>query len=237
MANYIDYTNGELLEILSKYDSLTFIAKIELKNELVKRNMDKGTEDFKRLEKLISQEIEEVKTFKFLSDIGFDVNWFNDNKSFEITRSVKATLIDLTAIFLGLFFSIIGIIGLSLLLSSVSSNVPFSITWAIFSIVLLIIGFFGFRMLYGGINRIIEYNGFKFIINQGDMILRKRFDFKIKEIEEETSSLNIKRNGKGMSLMIGDLEIITASSPSFRAKMTLEEIVARVSPSATGSRD
>ncbi|WP_108808467.1 hypothetical protein [Aquimarina spinulae] len=227
MANYNKYTDQELLGILGKYNSLTFIAKTELKKELVKRNIFKDTKDFKQLEQLINQEIEEIKTLRFLSDIGFKISWFNKGQSFEVTRSAKATLIDLVSIFLGIIFSVMGIVGLSSIMSYMSSDVTFTIAGFIFNAVLLSIGFFGFRILYNGTDRLIKYKDFKFIVNQGDMILRKRFDFKIEEIEKEISSLSIKKDGNQISLMSEDIEIINVTSPSYRAKMTLEEIISR----------
>ncbi len=227
MANYLNYTNQELLEILSKYNSLTFLARTELKKELLKRDIVSNSKDFEELNRLIEEEITEIKTLKFLSDIGFKVNWFNNNESYEITRSTKATLIDLTSIFLGVIFSLIGLVGLSSMISYVSPDVAFSIGGFIFNSLLLGIGFFGFRILYNGADRLVKYKDFKFIVNQGDVILRKRFDFKLEEIEKEVSSLNLKKYDNQISLMSENVEIINTTSPSFRAKMTLEEIVTR----------
>ncbi len=224
MANYLKYSDIELKAILCKYDSLTFLAKIELKKELLNRNLSLDTADFKELDLLIAKEMKNVKQLKFMSDIGFDVNWFNDNQSFEITRSSKATIIDTLAIFFGLIFSVIATFGLSFVIGYLFFDVPFTTMGIIFNSFLLLLGFYGFRILSNGFNRLIKYKDFKFIVNQKRIILRKRFDFKIQEIEDEISSLNLKIDDQIISLMSGDVEIINASSPSFGAKLTLKEI-------------
>ncbi len=225
MISYSKHDNRELLEILNKYSLLTFSAKIELKQELLKRKTALDSKDFKGLNDSINQGMDEVKTLKFLNDIGFNVSWF-DNKSFEITRSGKATVVDLVAIFLGIIFSIIGIIGLSVLISYLSPKVNFGVFNLIFNILLLGLGFFGFKIFYNGFDRLIKYKDFKLIVDRDEIILRKRFDLKIKELKKEASTLKLDNSKEQVvSLMSGDIEILSAISPSFKAKLALKEII------------
>lgn len=225
MSNYLNYTDQELLEILGKYNSLTFLARIELKKELLNRGIVDGSRDFEELKRLIEEEMTEIKTLKFLSDIGFKVSWFNNNESYEVTRSSTAILMDLILILLGIVFSMIGIFGLSRIISYVSPDIIFGIGDFIFNTLLLGIGFFGFRIFYNGTDRLIKYKDFKLVVDQGNIILIKRFDFKLEEIQKEVSSLNLKSYNNQISLMSESVEIINTTSPSFRAKMTLEEMV------------
>ncbi len=224
MSNYRNYTNKELLNILSKRDSLTFLAKTELKKELLKRNISID-QNFNDLEKLIDEETKEIKTFKFLSDIGFKLNWFDDNESFEIVRSSKAFMIDIAAILIGLLFCIIGFSRLFVLISYLAYDISFTIMAVILNVMLTIIGFLSSKMLYNGIDRIIKYTNFKLVINKRNLILRKRFNFKIKETENDISSLQLKEFDNEISLMTGDIEIISSISPSFKAKLTLKELI------------
>ncbi|MCK8522541.1 hypothetical protein M0D21_13235 [Aquimarina sp. D1M17] len=224
MANYIKYSNTELLQVLYNYNSLTFIAKIELKKELLKRNLGLNTPYFIGLNDQIIKEMEEVKELKFLTDIGFNVSWFNENKSFEITRSIKATIGDFIAIFVGLIFFIIGVYGLSGTFNYFYSDIQKNLLILILNGLLLVIGFFGFKVLFNGLNRFIEYKDFKFVLNKNQVIIRKRLDFKLQQFERDANSLNININEDQISLMSGDIGIIRTFSPSYRAKLSLEEI-------------
>lgn len=51
MINYIKYTDQELLNILSKHGSLTFLAKTGLKKELLRRDIVKESKKMIELEK------------------------------------------------------------------------------------------------------------------------------------------------------------------------------------------
>ena len=224
MYIYEDYGSEELLSIVKKKVDLTYLSKIELKKELVKRNL--GQEDVHTLQQEIDDETTKILNLEYLKNVGFDIERFSDN-SFEITRSSKAILIDAASVFIGLLLLIAGIKGIMNFLS-LSSEGGFHIMPIIFNFLLISIGITGFSLLYNGANRLIEFNGFKFLANNTVVRLFKRFDFELTETEAPASELSLEKSGDELILKLKDKEILKGNANSYRQEMTLKELIKKI---------
>ena len=111
---------------------------------------------------------------------------------------------------------------------SLSSEGGFHIMPIIFNFLLISIGITGFSLLYNGTNRLIEFNGFKFLANNNVVRLFKRFDFELTETEAPASELSLEKSGDELILKLKDKEILKGNANSYRQEMTLKELIKKI---------
>ena len=218
---YKEKNNKELIELLEMHDKLTFQAQLNLRTELSIRKLEVNTSD---LEDAINTKVSEIENLDYLKDIGFESE--KDGKSIKITRTNKAVLLDVTAIILGIIFCYIGLIGISGVINLFSNGAEFNIVTLIWQLVMVSIGYLGIKLL-GGIKRLIDYSGFEFLNNKGNITLKKRFDTKLVEIQKDESLLELEKQSEYLSLKLENDEVFKANSSSIIQKMTLSELAGK----------
>ncbi|MFC7445323.1 hypothetical protein [Mesoflavibacter profundi] len=219
---YKQKTDRELIELLAIHKKLTFQSQLNLKEELNRRNLNENIED---LENTIQEKVSEIKNLDYLKDIGFKADKFGE--SIKVTRTGRATLIDIIAIVLGIIFCIIGFFGILGLIGSFSSESEFSMFSLIIEIGMIAIGVLGVKFL-NGIKRLIDYSGFELLNNNGTITLKKRFDTKLVEIQKNESFLKLKKQSELMVLKLENDDILSANANNIIQKMTISELTKRL---------
>lgn len=215
---YKEKNNKELIELLEMHEKLTFQAQLDLKAELNLRNLEINISE---LEETIHTKTEEIENLHYLKDIGFQSE--KNGEYVKITRTNKAIFIDLLAIFFGIIFCIIGLNGIFELIGIFSNGAEFNIMTLIAKLGLISMGILGLKFL-NGIKRLIDYSGFEFSNNNGNIILKKRFDTKLVEIQKKESLLELEKQSESFSLKLENDEIFKANSNSIIQKMTLFQL-------------
>lgn len=232
MSQYTKLTNEELIVVLEKVESLTYSAKVKLMHEMKLRQLQAVyIEGFKDLMTSIDKETAEIKNFEYIKELGLRLQVLGDDM-FKITRSNAAILIDLSAILSGFILFIYGLYGLGGLLSSFSSDSEFSAIGFAVNLGVTAVGFYGVKLLFIGINRFIDYAGFKLIIDNNITILRKRFDLKIKEIKNDSSVLKIKKIGDDTIFLLEEIEVLRINNTNLRQEKTLYELLRKINSSS-----
>lgn len=215
MSTYTNFTDQELGEILSNHEKLSFIGRLELKKEILKRNTVFADKHIQGLDTEIDQQKKDVKELKYLKNLGFKIEHLGTN-SFKISISGKGDFIDIFAVIVGIILVLFGFYSLT----NITNVFSF-----ILALLLLTGAYYGFKMIFNGINRLIEYSNFNFTCINNRFILKKRFDLKSIQIEGKISSLSIKNFEKHSSLNTENQEIIRVDAPNSINTETLEGIL------------
>lgn len=226
---YSKKTNKELIELLAIHRKLTFQSQLYLKAELNSRNIK---ENIPELENTINEKISKIENLDYLKNLGFKTDKIGD--SIRVTRSVKAVILDILAIVLGLIFCLIGFFGISGLIGSFFSENEISIFSLFTEIGMIVIGITGFKLL-SGIMRLIDFASFELLNNNGTIILKKRFDTKLIEIHKNESFLELKEQSELMILKLENDPILSANKNNIIQKMTIMELTKKIktSPATT----
>jgi len=225
MNYYSQLTNDEILNVLNKYDLLTFNAKVKLKEELSKREKINKNEKIILLDKSIKSFYKKIKNLEFFDKIGYKIKWL-DQDSFQVTRSNKAIIIDLLTIFIGFILIFISMIFL------LTTFFNYYIDDYQINFFILIISIFsciqGFRFLNNGLIRFIDNYRFNFFVNKNEIRLTKFMGYKIREFINDTSSVYIEKSYNETFIKSNNIEIFKVSSKNLISKLTLEAIIKKV---------
>ncbi len=216
---YSKRTNSELLGILEQYDLLTFESQLNLRDEFKKRKI---VVDTSNLETSISQKLSEIRELFYLKDFGFEADRTADG-GLTITRTKKAMLTDVVALFMGLLVFLIGIYGcIDLVMTFINGDEldVFTLAFKFAMAALLFIGL-GF---FSGLKRLFDYAGFKLSNLNGTIILKKRFDVKLEEIKANTSDLFLETDEDTLFLKLANRTIFTSNADNLIQSMTLKEL-------------
>lgn len=214
---YLNKSNKELLDLLNQHVTLTFESQLSLKKELQERNL---TTNIETLNTTINKKVEEIKNLKHIKDLGFKIEKTSD--TFKVSRTLKAIIIDIIAILLGVLFVALGIYGVLLLFSTFNNdNSNFSISQLVIGLVMSKLGLTGIKFL-SAIKRLFDYIGFELSNSNNKITLIKRNDLKLELINESPYSLNLSEEGDKLVLKLGDIDTISGISKNITQKMTLQ---------------
>lgn len=215
---YQEKTDQEIIDLLKIHKKLTFSAQLKLRDELNQRNLKTETSE---LENTIQKKISEIKNLEYLKDLGFESQKIGD--SIVVTRSSKAILMDIISSILGIFFCLIGIFGIIGIIGSFIGDNEFSLFGFLIESGMVGLGITGIKLL-NGIKRLIDFSGFELLNTNGTIILKKRFDLKLVEIQKNSSLLDLEKQADRLILKLEKDEILNGSSKSIIQNMTLNEL-------------
>lgn len=215
---YNDRTNKELLEILEQYHMLTFESQLSLNAELESRAM---VVDKSELELAIEVKMAQINNLEYLNELGFNATI--ENNGVTVTRTSSAVLADVIAIVFGILVFLLGVYGLSLLISMFVNgediNVfSLAVNSAMSSLILL-----GFKF-FNGIKRLLDFSGFRLSNRDGAVTLKKRFDLKLEEVKEKASELFLETNEEQLILKLGNHTIFNSNAENLIQRLTLEQL-------------
>ena len=219
---YSNKTDRELIELLDKYQTLTFQSQLVLKNELSLRNIQEPTS---HLNNTINHEISKIDNLEYLNDLGFNLEKVGN--SIKVTRTTKAIIIDIIAIIFGLIFCVIGFFGITSLIGAFYTESAVSVFSLIINIGMVAIGYTGIKLL-SGIKRLFDYSGFELLNINGLVILKKRFDLKIIEIQRDISHLTLTEQTENLVLKLGDYEILKTNAKNLVHNMTIKALTSKL---------
>ncbi len=219
---YKEKTDRELIELSTMHEKLTFQAQLDLLEELNHRNI---VEKAKDLEYTIEKTMSEIKNLKYLKDIGFTIKKLGD--SLIITRTLKAIIVDVIASVFGILFCIVGLFGILGLIGSFFNETEFNLSSLVGELARIGVGILGVRFLKG-IKRLIDYFGFELQNTNGIIILKKRFDLKLVEIQKNVSFLNLEKQADRLSLRLEKDEIFNGNAKNLIQNMTLNELIRKL---------
>ncbi|WP_396601613.1 hypothetical protein [Algibacter sp. R77976] len=215
---YQEKTDQELIELYGMHNKLTFQAQLNLQKELNRRNVIENTSD---LENSIKKKMSEIENLEHLKDIGFEVEKIGS--SLKVTRTFKAILIDIVAGFFGILFCIVGLFGIIGLIGSFFSENDFSLFAMVIDLGMIGLGILGVQFL-NGIKRLIDFSGFELINTNGIIILKKRFDLKLVEIQKNVSLLDLEQNSDRLILKLDKDEVFSGNAKNIVQSMSLKEL-------------
>ncbi len=215
---YSDRTKKELLEILEQYHMLTFESQLSLNAELESRGL---VVDKSELELAIEVKMSQINELEYLKELGFNV--FKDNDGVTVTRTSNAIFQDVIAVIFGVLIFLLGVYGVgslvSLFVNGEEVNVfTLAVNLAMASLVLL-----GFKFL-NGIQRLIDFTGFRLSNHDGTITLKKRYDLKLEEIKEKASELFLEIDEDELILKLGEHTILNSNSDNIIQRLTLEQL-------------
>lgn len=218
---YKEKTDRELIELVKIQNKLTFESQLSLKSEFDTRDIDI---DILELENSIDEKTKKIKNLDYLKEIGFQLE--NNNDYLKISRTTKAMLIDLLAIFLGFLFCCVGFYGISGIIGDYSNEVDFNTALFVLRVMMIGIGYIGLKFL-NGIKRLIDFSDFELIKIKEIITLKKRFDISISQIEINKSLIYLKEENDFIKLKIKETDVLSVSVDNLIHKMTLKELVKR----------
>ena len=224
MKPYSNYTNKELSGILSKHTMLSLIAKKELKQEFIERDIEVDATVMDILDKSIEEEHQKISHFEYLKNLGFKIEQ-NDSQTLILKRSFMGYLIDILAIVVGLTMAVVGLFGLGNLMTMFGEQL--NIFSLITGIARIVIGVYGLQMIYNGAIRLLEYYSFSFVVHDQTFYVKKPLGAHARSIEGNISGLYIKHFEKHQSLMYEDYDIIRVNAPGIFNAKTLQDILKR----------
>lgn len=215
---YSDKTKKELLEILEQYHMLTFESQLSLNWELESRGL---VVDKSELELAIEVKMSQINELEYLNELGFNAT--TDNGVVTVTRTSNAIFADIVAVIFGVLVFLLGVYGVgslvSLFVNGEEINVfSLAVNLAMASLVLL-----GFKFL-NGIQRLIDFSGFRLSNHEGTITLRKRFDLKLEEIKEKTSELFLETDEDEVILKLGERTILNSNADNIIQRLTMERL-------------
>ncbi len=215
---YKEKTDRELIELLETHKKLTFQAQLNLQQEFNQRNLSKNIND---LENTIENKKSGIENLEYLKDIGFEVE--KNGNSLKVTRTLKATVMDIIASILGILLCIIGLFGIIGLIGSFFSENEFSLFGLVVELGMVGLGILGVKFL-NGIKRLIDYSGFELLNTNGTIILKKRFDMKLVEIQKNSSLLELEKQADRLIFRLEKDEIFNGNAKNIVQNMTLNEL-------------
>lgn len=215
---YKEKEHKELLELLAKYEMLTFESQIHLRNELNRRQLSISADD---LNKSINDKISRIQNFEYLPYLGFKVE--ETENSFRVLRTTKAIITDILAVFFGLVFFGFGIIEIGKLLSSFTSGTEIGLLGIINAIIYATLVILGVKFL-SGIKRLFDFMGFELSKSNSGITLKKRFDLKLEEIKTELSSVNLEEYKDKIILKLDNHDLLDSNANDIIQKMTIESL-------------
>lgn len=215
---YSDRTKKELLEILEQYHMLTFESQLSLNAELESRGL---VVDKSELELAIEVKISQINELEYLNELGFNAS--KDNGGVTVTRTSNAIFQDVIAVIFGVLVFLLGVYGVgslvSLFVNGEEVNVfTLAVNLAMASLLLL-----GLKFL-NGIQRLIDFTGFRLSNHDGTIILKKRYDLKLEEIKEKASELFLEMDDDELKLKLGEHTILNSNSDNIIQRLTLEQL-------------
>ena len=219
---YTNKNDKELRVLLTNHRDLTLQAQLNLKEELTQRDIACNIND---LENTINSKMSEIKNLEFIDNLGFKVEFTDD--FIRVKRTSKAVLIDVLAAVCGVFFSIIGLMGILGIISMFFGDGDYSVLFLIRSIIMAALGGFGVRC-FNGVKRFIDFLGFELVNYQGNVILKKRFDTKLIEIEKKESSIHLDNESDLLILKLEDYDILNASANNLIQSLTISELTKKL---------
>lgn len=215
---YSDKTKKELLEILEQYHMLTFESQLSLNWELESRGL---VVDKSELELAIEVKMSQINELEYLNELGFNATTVNGVVT--VTRTSNAIFADIVAVIFGVLVFLLGVYGVgslvSLFVNGEEINVfSLAVNLAMASLVLL-----GFKFL-NGIQRLIDFSGFKLSNHEGTITLKKRFDLKLEEIKEKTSELFLETDEDEVTLKLGEHTILNSNADNIIQRLTIERL-------------
>ena len=219
---YTNKNDKELRVLLTNHRDLTLQAQLNLKEELTQRDIAYNIND---LENTINSKMSEIKNLEFIDNLGFKVEFTDD--FIRVKRTSKAVLIDVLAAVCGVFFSIIGLMGILGIISMFFGDGDYSVLFLIRSIIMAALGGFGVRC-FNGVKRFIDFLGFELVNYQGNVILKKRFDTKLIEIEKKESSIHLDNESDLLILKLEDYDILNASANNLIQSLTISELTKKL---------
>lgn len=219
---YKENTNRELSDLLERHESLTFNSQINLQGELKRRGILENTD---YLNRTIDRKFKKIKNFDYLDDLGFEIEQIGD--SIKITRTSKAIMIDLIALFLGVIFCVLGIYGVSLFINELVNGNEVNPVGLVVGIAYANLGLLGIKFL-NGFKRLFDFMDFELFCSNGIVTLKKRFDLKLVEIEKSTSFLDLEEQSEKLILKLGNDEIFDANSKNIMQRLTIMELAGRL---------
>lgn len=221
---YSSKTDKELLELLEQYSMLTFESQLILKSEIDKRKLSGA--DVSGLEKAISEKLQKIKNLEYLKDFGFKAA--SNNEGVVVTRTTNAVLTDVFAVILGLVIFFVGINGIIDLVFTFMNGEELDVFTLAMKLAVASLIFIAIRF-FGGIGRLFDYWGFELSNLQGVITLKKRFDVKLEEIKASASELLLETQDDNLGLKLKDRTIFTSNADNLVQRMTLEELVKKLS--------
>ena len=219
---YTNKNDKELRVLLTNHRDLTLQAQLNLKEELTQRDIAYNIND---LENTINSKMSEIKNLEFIDNLGFKVEFTDD--FIRVKRTSKAVLIDVLAAVCGVLFSIIGLMGILGIISMFFGDGDYSVLFLIRSIIMAALGGFGVRC-FNGVKRFIDFLGFELVNYQGNVILKKRFDTKLIEIEKNESSIHLDNESDLLILKLEDYDILNASANNLIQSLTISELTKKL---------
>lgn len=215
---YSEKSKNELLELFEQHYMLTFESQIKLSEELGKRNLKA---EKKILDETISVQIAKIKNLEYLKDFGFNAEF--NNGGVVVTRTTRAILTDVIAIFAGFIVFLIGVYGIASLVSVFMNGEDMNVFSLAIDLVMASLVLTGFKF-FNGIKRLLDYAGFKLSNFEGIITLQKRFDLKLEQIKEKASELFLETEEDQMVLKLGKHTIFNSNVESIVQRMTLQEL-------------
>ncbi len=217
---YAKFSNSELLSLLKTSEKLTLNSKLSLKEVLLQRNLQQQAEG---LQHQIDADILEIKNFKFLHRLGFQIEWIS-NDSFQITRTTKAIWIDILAVVLGLGLLILGVNGLAPIIASFFGEDILDITTFSLATIKCVFGVLGFNMFYGGMNRLAQLSRLKLFVDNNIAILNKQDGFKLIEIKADKTAFQLLQEKENLILKLENETILKGSNKNMIQRLTILEL-------------
>lgn len=197
---------------------LTFESQLSLNWELESRGL---VVDKSELELAIEVKMSQINELEYLNELGFNATTVNGVVT--VTRTSNAIFADIVAVIFGVLVFLLGVYGVgslvSLFVNGEEINVfSLAVNLAMASLVLL-----GFKFL-NGIQRLIDFSGFKLSNHEGTITLKKRFDLKLEEIKEKTSELFLETDEDEVTLKLGEHTILNSNADNIIQRLTIERL-------------
>ena len=197
---------------------LTFESQLSLNAELESRGL---VVDKSELELAIEVKMSQINELEYLNELGFNAS--KNNGGVTVTRTSNAIFQDVIAVIFGVLVFLLGVYGVgslvSLFVNGEEVNVfTLAVNLAMASLLLL-----GLKFL-NGIQRLIDFTGFRLSNHDGMIILKKRYDLKLEEIKEKASELFLEMDDDELKLKLGEHTILNSNSDNIIQRLTLEQL-------------
>jgi hypothetical protein len=222
MNLYKKHTNRELLSVFKDIHTLTYEAKIQLKDEALSRKLVVDIDD---LNNSIVKESEAINNLEYLRDLVSISTGIGD--TIRVVRTVSAKTFDVVAIVLGGILSYYGLVRLIKIIFDFLSDRPFDLTAFLIDGFIVVLGYVGFKML-SGFKRLIDHMGFELLSEDGIVRLKKRFDMTLIEEEFTPENVSVKESGGEIALFLNNIEVITGDSSNLIQRMTIQELAVKI---------
>ena len=215
---YVETESKELLELINNHDKLTFQSQIDLKDELISRGF---SNESNAISETIKLEIEEINKFRYLNELGFEID--EDEHSLRVVRTTKAIITDVFAVILGLILTLMGLFGIVTFIDFISSGIEIGFTTIISAVINVAFVLLGVKFL-SGVKRVFDFWGFELSKSGETIKLRKRFDLKLEEIQSDTQAISLAKKGGRMIVRMKEHDLLNCNATDLIHTMTLESL-------------